>query len=47
VEILPNVVKALRCSIAEFLKTHPLVEAIHSEAEDHGGAAITVVELKD
>jgi DNA mismatch repair protein MutS2 len=38
---------ALRRGLAEFLKTHPLVGAIHSEAEDRGGTAITVVELKD
>ena len=37
---------ALRRGLAEFLKTHPLVEAIRSEAEDRGGAAITLVELK-
>ena len=37
---------ALRRGLAEFLKTHPLVEAIRSEAEDSGGAAITLVELK-
>ena len=37
---------ALRRGLAEFLKTHPLVDAIHSEAEDRGGGAITVVELK-
>jgi DNA mismatch repair protein MutS2 len=38
---------ALRRGLAEFLKAHPLVEAIHAEAEDRGGAAITVVELKE
>jgi DNA mismatch repair protein MutS2 len=38
---------ALRRGLAEFLKTHPLVEAIRPEAEDHGGTAITVVEMKD
>jgi DNA mismatch repair protein MutS2 len=38
---------ALRRGLAEFLKTHPLVEAIRSEAEDRGGSAITVVELKE
>jgi DNA mismatch repair protein MutS2 len=37
---------ALRRGIAEFLKTHPLVEAIRAEAEDRGGAAITLVDLK-
>jgi DNA mismatch repair protein MutS2 len=38
---------ALRRGLAEFLKTHPLVEAIRSEAEDRGGQAITIVELKE
>ena len=37
---------ALRRGLAEFLKTHPLVGAVHAEAEDRGGAAITLVELK-
>jgi DNA mismatch repair protein MutS2 len=38
---------ALRRGLAEFLKTHPLVEVIRSEAEDRGGNAITIVELKE
>jgi DNA mismatch repair protein MutS2 len=38
---------ALRRGLAEFLKTHPLVGAIRSEAEDRGGQAITIVELKE
>jgi DNA mismatch repair protein MutS2 len=38
---------ALRRGLAEFLKTHPLVEAIRAEAEDRGGNAITIVELKE
>jgi len=38
---------ALRRGLAEFLRTHPLVEAIRNEAEDRGGNAITIVELKD
>jgi DNA mismatch repair protein MutS2 len=38
---------ALRRGLAEFLKTHPLVETIRSEAEDRGGNAITIVELKE
>jgi DNA mismatch repair protein MutS2 len=38
---------ALRRGLAEFLKTHPLVEAVRAEAEDRGGSAITVVELKE
>ncbi len=37
---------ALRRGLAEFLRTHPLVESIHAEAADRGGTAITVVELK-
>ena len=36
---------ALRRGLAEFLASHPLVERTHAEAEDRGGAAITVVEL--
>ncbi len=38
---------ALRRGLAEFLKTHPLVETIRNEAEDRGGQAITLVELKE
>jgi DNA mismatch repair protein MutS2 len=38
---------ALRRGLAEFLKAHPLVEAIRSEAEDRGGQAITVANLKE
>jgi DNA mismatch repair protein MutS2 len=38
---------ALRRGLAEFFSTHPLVERIHAEADDRGGAAVTVVELKD
>ena len=37
---------ALRRGLAEFLKTHPLVEAVRNEAEERGGAAITLVDLK-
>lgn len=37
---------ALRRGLAEFLTTHPLVKGIHAEAEDRGGTAITVVDLK-
>jgi len=37
---------ALRRGLAEFLSAHPLVESIHHEAEDRGGTAITIVELK-
>ena len=38
---------ALRRGLAQFFSTHPLVERIHAEADDRGGAAVTVVELKD
>ena len=38
---------ALRRGLAEFLKTHPLVNSARPEAADRGGAAITVVELKE
>jgi len=38
---------ALRRGLAEFLSSHPLVEAIRAGAEDRGGAAITIAELKD
>ena len=37
---------ALRKGLAEFLTVHPLVARFAFEAEDRGGAAITVVELK-
>ena len=37
---------ALRRGIAEFLAAHPLVERIHADAENRGGTAITIVELK-
>ena len=37
---------ALRRGLAEFLGVHPLVERISAEAEDRGGTAITVAELK-
>ena len=38
---------ALRKGLAEFLKTHPLVDTIRFEAEDRGGQAITLVDLKE
>jgi DNA mismatch repair protein MutS2 len=38
---------ALRRGLSEFLAAHPLVERIHAEADDRGGSAVTVVELKD
>jgi DNA mismatch repair protein MutS2 len=38
---------ALRRGLAEFLRTHPLVGTIRNEAEDRGGNAITIVELKE
>jgi len=37
---------ALRKGIGEFLKNHPLVEDFAFESEEHGGKAITVVDLK-
>ncbi len=37
---------ALRRGLGEFLSSHPLVEKISAEAEERGGAAITVVELR-
>jgi DNA mismatch repair protein MutS2 len=37
---------ALRKGIAEFLKTHPLVERTAFETEERGGKAITVVDLR-
>jgi DNA mismatch repair protein MutS2 len=38
---------ALRRGLAEFFSSHPLVESIHAEEAERGGAAVTVVELKD
>ena len=37
----------LRRGLAEFLGSHPLVDRIAAEADDRGGTAITVVDLKD
>jgi DNA mismatch repair protein MutS2 len=37
---------SLRRGLAGFLTSHPLVERIHAEAEDRGGTAVTVAELK-
>jgi DNA mismatch repair protein MutS2 len=37
---------ALRRGLAEFLSTHPLVEKIHDEEPEHGGSAVTIVEMK-
>ena len=37
---------ALRKGLAQFLSSHPLVERVSSEAEDRGGKAITLVDLK-
>lgn len=37
---------ALRRGLAEFLKTHPLVAGSAFESEEHGGKAITVVDLR-
>ena len=36
---------ALRKGLADFLKTHPLVQRIAFEAEERGGKAVTLVEL--
>lgn len=38
---------ALRRGLAEFLNAHPLVKGIQFEAEDRGGTAITIVDLRD
>lgn len=38
---------ALRRGLAEFLSAHPLVAKIYAEAEDRGGTAITIADLKD
>ena len=38
---------ALRRGLADFLSAHPLVAKIYAEAEDRGGAAITIADLKD
>ena len=38
---------ALRKGLGEFLKTHPLVSTHTTEAEERGGKAITVVELRN
>jgi DNA mismatch repair protein MutS2 len=37
---------ALRKGLGEFLKSHPLVERAQFESEEHGGKAITVVDLR-
>jgi DNA mismatch repair protein MutS2 len=37
---------ALRKGLGEFLKGHPLVERASFESEEHGGKAVTVVELR-
>jgi DNA mismatch repair protein MutS2 len=37
---------ALRRGLGEFLRSHPLVENAEFAAEEHGGKAITVVDLK-
>ena len=36
----------LRTRIRDLLKEHPAVQTYHDEAENFGGAGITVVELK-
>jgi DNA mismatch repair protein MutS2 len=37
---------ALRRGLGDFLSSHPLVETVHAEAEERGGTAVTVAELK-
>jgi len=37
---------ALRRGLAEFLSTHPLVDNVRHEAENRGGTAITIAELR-
>jgi DNA mismatch repair protein MutS2 len=37
---------ALRRGLGEFLKSHPLVEKTEFASEEHGGKAITVVDLR-
>ncbi len=37
---------ALRKGLGEFLRTHPLVESVTFETEEHGGKAITLVTLR-
>ncbi len=37
---------ALRRGLAEFFSTHPLVDKFFAEADDRGGAAITIIELR-
>ncbi|HZP34401.1 MAG TPA: Smr/MutS family protein [Candidatus Acidoferrales bacterium] len=37
---------ALRRGLTEFLSAHPLVENLHPEAQERGGTAVTVVELR-
>jgi DNA mismatch repair protein MutS2 len=37
---------ALRKGLGEFLRTHPLVASTGFETEEHGGKAVTVVELR-
>jgi len=38
---------ALRKGLGEFLKSHPLVECSQFESEEHGGKAITIVDLRN
>jgi DNA mismatch repair protein MutS2 len=38
---------ALRKGLSEFLRTHPLVASHATEAEDRGGKAVTVVDLRN
>jgi len=38
---------ALRKGLGDFLRSHPLVERTTFESEEHGGKAITVVDLRN
>jgi DNA mismatch repair protein MutS2 len=38
---------ALRKGLGEFLRTHPLVASHAAEAEERGGKAITIVDLRN
>jgi DNA mismatch repair protein MutS2 len=38
---------ALRKGLGEFLRTHPLVASHATEAEERGGKAITIVDLRN
>ena len=44
---LKRILDGIPMGLAEFFAAHPLVERSHAEADDRGGSAITIVELKD